>query len=205
MSAGSSRMFLMEPFATIAVVTADARRIANYDDIVVLPVTQVGELVDGTLYAHARPASAHASAMFALAGELAAPFRRGRGGPGGWILVHEPELHVGGDVLVPDLAGWRRERMPELPLVPFFDLAPDWVCEVLSPSTESFDRGAKLRAYARERMPCVWLVDPIVKTLELFVLDGETYRFVALHADDAVVRVAPFDAIELELAALWAR
>ena len=84
-----------------------------------------------------------------------------RGGPGGWILLDEPELHLHGDVLVPDLAGWRRERMPELPDAAAFELAPDWICEVLSPSTAASDRAEKMPIYARERVAHVWLVDPI--------------------------------------------
>lgn len=178
---------------------------ATYADIERLPPNKVGEILNGVLYAHARPASRHARVASTLGGELGPPFDRGRGGPGGWIILDEPELHLGPDVLVPDLAGWTRERMPEMPDAPAFTLAPDWACEVLSASTAAIDRGEKLPIYARERMPHVWLIDPIIKTLEVLRLDGETYRILATHHDDALVRAEPFDAIELELAALWAR
>jgi len=151
------------------------------------------------------PASRHARAASTLGEELGPPFNRGRGGPGGWIILDEPELHLGADILVPDLAGWRRDRMPELPEVAAFELAPDWACEVLSQSTSAFDRGEKLPIFAREKVVHVWFVDPIVKTLEILRLDGETYRIIATHHDGANVRAEPFDAIELELAALWAR
>src|SRR6476646_4505786 len=107
----------------------------TYADIEALPPNQVGEIVRGVLYANPRPASPHAAAASAVGEELGPPFKRGRGGPGGWVILDEPELHLGEDVLVPDLAGWRRERMPELPRAAFFTLAPDWACEVLSPST----------------------------------------------------------------------
>lgn len=178
---------------------------ATYADLERLPRHVVGEILHGVLHAHPRPASRHARAATALGEELGPPFNRARGGPGGWILLDEPELHLRKDVLVPDLAGWRRERMPELPDVAFFELAPDWVCEVLSPSTAAVDRGDKLPIFARERVGHVWLVDPNVRTLEVLRLDGESYRIVGTWTDAACVRAQPFDAIELELAALWAR
>ena len=182
-----------------------ARKLATYDDLIALPDNLVGELIAGTLYASPRPAPRHAIASTALAEELTPPFKRGKGGPGGWIILDEPELHFGADVLVPDLAGWRRERMPELPDAPFATLAPDWVCEVLSPSTHKVDRGAKARVYARERVTHVWFVDPIEKYLEVLRLDGDTYRIVATFTEPMAVRAEPFDAIELDLAAVWAR
>lgn len=129
-----------------------------------------------------------------------------KGGPGGWVILDEPELHLHGDVDVPDLAGWRRARMPELPDATAFELAPDWVCEVLSPSSAAIDRAEKMPIYARERVSHTWLVDPIAKTLDAFRLD-EDARWLLLGAwrDDAKVRVDPFAEIELELAALWAK
>jgi Uma2 family endonuclease len=127
------------------------------------------------------------------------------GGPGGWIVLDEPELHLHGDVLVPDLAGWRRERMPELPDAAAFELAPDWVCEVLSPSTAAVDRADKLPIYAREGVQHAWLLDPTAKTLEVLRLEGDAWRLLATWRDEAVVRAEPFDAFELDLAVLWAR
>jgi Uma2 family endonuclease len=178
---------------------------ASYADLERLPATQVGEIVNGTLFAHPRPAARHARAASTLGEELGPPFNRGRGGPGGWIILDEPELHLQDDVLVPDLAGWRRERMPELPDVAAFAIAPDWACEVLSERTAAIDRGEKLPVFARERVAHVWFVDPMAKTLEVLRLDGVTYRILATHYDDALVRAEPFEAFELELAALWAR
>jgi Uma2 family endonuclease len=135
---------------------------------------------------------------------LDGPFDRGVGGPGGWVILDEPELHLHGDVLVPDLAAWRRERMPKLPQTAAFELAPDWICEVLSPSTEAIDRADKMPVYARERVCHIWLVDPLTRTLEVFWLDGPTYRVMGTHRDEAIVTVPPFEALGLELAALWA-
>jgi len=184
-----------------------ARKRASYEDVLLAPAHMVAEVIDGVLSTHPRPASPHAQAATTLGEELGPPFKRGKGGPGGWILLDEPELHLGPepDILVPDLAGWRRDTMPVLPDAPFFTLAPDWVCEVLSPSTRRHDRRAKLPVYARERVKHVWLVDPIDRLLEVLMLDGETYRLVGTYADAEVVRAPPFDAIELDLAVLWLR
>lgn len=183
---------------------AGARK-ATYDDVLRAPEHKVAEIVGGTLYLSPRPAMPHAAAASVIGEELGPPFKRGRGGPGGWILLFEPELHFGEDVLVPDLAGWRRERMPLIPTDhPYLTLAPDWVCEVLSPSTGKLDRTKKLPVYARERVRNVWLVDPLLKTLEVLRFDGERWSIVNTWADDDKVRAEPFDAFELDLALLWA-
>jgi Uma2 family endonuclease len=180
-----------------------ARRLASYDDLEALPAGLVGQLIGGTLYAQPRPASPHARAASVLGVDLGGPFDRGRGGPGGWILLAEPELHLGGDVLVPDLAGWRRERMPLMPRVPAFELAPDWVCEVLSPSTAGLDRVKKLGVYLREGVRHVWFVDPEGRTLEVLRSAGESYLLARTFTGDEPVRAEPFDAVDLELGALW--
>lgn len=187
-------------------MVAPRRSAAGYADLLTLPDNVVGELVAGALYASPRPAPAHAAAASALGEELGPPFKRGRGGPGGWLILDEPELHLGGDALVPDLAGWRRARMPEMPVdLPYFVLAPDWVAEVASPSTAALDRGPKLTAYARERVAHVWIVDPLTQVLEVLELDGATYRIVMVASGEQRVRAVPFDAIELDLAVLWQR
>lgn len=176
-----------------------------------VPSNQVGEIVHGVLHTMPRPARRHTIAASNLGEELGPPFKRGRGGPGGWVILDEPELHLGQgpDILVPDLAGWRRERMPDAvgadDAPPFYDLAPDWACEVLSPRTEAFDRGQKVVVYAREAVKHVWLVDPIEQTLEVLRLDGDAYTLRGVHHGDARVRAEPFDAIELDLSILWQR
>jgi Uma2 family endonuclease len=137
--------------------------------------------------------------------DLGNPFDRGRGGPGGWIILDEPELHLAADVLVPDLAGWKRERMPELPHTPAFTLAPDWVCEVLSPSTASIDRTVKRPIYAREGVRHLWLVEPLERTVEVFRLEKEAWMLVGAWRDDDHARLHPFEAVELEVGALWER
>ena len=144
--------------------------------------------MDGVLDVQPRPGARHAQATSALAGELDPPFRRGKGGPGGWILLYEPELHLGPDILVPDYAGWRRERMPTLPDAAFFTLAPDWVSEVLSPSTARLDRVQKLPIYAREHVGHAWLIDPRAQTLEVFARRDEGWLLRGTFAGDASVR-----------------
>ncbi|MEM6790274.1 MAG: Uma2 family endonuclease [Myxococcota bacterium] len=178
---------------------------ATYDDVLAAPAHVLAELVDGELHTLPRPAVRHAMASSALGGELNGPFNRGKGGPGGWIILNEPEIHLAGDVLVPNLAGWRRATLPELPDARFLDVRPDWVCEILSPSTRAHDRVRKMPIYAREGVSHVWLIDADVQLLEVYRLDGETYRLVATCDGDASVRLEPFDAIELDLAALWMR
>jgi Uma2 family endonuclease len=189
---------------TVRIVMSDKpRRPATYEDLEALPPHQVGEIIAGELYASPRPATPHALAASSLGGELIGPFQRGRGGPGGWLILDEPELHLGADVLVPNLAAWRRERMPEMPRAPAVTLAPDWLCEVLSPSTEARDRAAKLPAYARAGVRHVWLVDPDVRTLEVFRLEDARYVLLNTWAGEVSVRAEPFEALELSLKLLW--
>ena len=177
---------------------------ATYQDVLDAPAHLVAELVDGTLHTHPRPAPPHTVASSFLGLELGAPFSKGRGGPGGWWILDEPELHLGEDVPVPDLAGWRRERMPELPDTPYFPLAPDWVCEVLSPSTRRVDLQEKRPVYAREGVAHLWLVDPADRTLEAFELRDGEWVLIACAKDDEPVSVRPFDAVTFSLGDLWA-
>jgi len=176
---------------------------ATYADVEALPDHVVGEILDGELYASPRPRLRHAVAATRLTGRLSPPFDDGKGGPGGWWLLMEPELHLGEDVVVPDLAGWRRERLPAVPDEPYLELAPDWVCEILSPSTERIDRGLKPAIYAREKVPHAWLVNPATRTLEVLRLQGDAWLIASVHSDAERVRAEPFDAIELDLAGLW--
>jgi Uma2 family endonuclease len=184
-----------------------AAKRATYEDVLRAPEHVVAEVIDGVLSTHPRPASPHAQAATTLGEELGPPFKRGKGGPGGWIILDEPELHLGTepDILVPDLAGWRRETMPVMPHAAFFTTPPDWVCEVLSPSTERHDRRRKRPVYLREQVKHLWFIEPIARTLEVFAKDGATYRLLATYADDEKVRAPPFDAIELDLSVLWLR
>jgi Uma2 family endonuclease len=190
-------------FAEMTEEKQPPHREATYAELVALPPHMVGEILGGKLFASPRPATAHSAASFALATELGSPFQRSRGGPGGWWFFNEPELHFGKDVLVPDLAGWRRARMPVRSNEPFITLAPDWVCEVLSPSTARIDRTLKKEIYAREGVEYVWLVDPVLRILEVLRLHGGQWLEKGSWSGNARVRAEPFEALELELEALW--
>ncbi len=179
-------------------------RPATYEDLLKLPDGLVAEIVDGELHASPRPGPAHAVAGSSLGVLIGGPYHHGRGGPGGWWIVYEPELHLGADVVVPDWAGWRRSRMPVPPAdTAYFPLAPDWVCEIVSPSTASLDRVKKLRVYAREHVSHAWLIDPLARTLEVLSLERGRWTVLATHAGSETVRAEPFADIDLELRALW--
>ena len=187
-------------------MASPARRVtpASYADLVALPRTVVGEILDGELHATPRPRLRHSRAGWRLTSSLDAPFDLGAGGPGGWLFLAEPELHLADDVVVPDLAGWRRERLPEVPDAAFLTIAPDWVCEISSPSTQRIDRGVKMDIYLREGVGHLWLLDPIERFVEVFRrLDGAWVR-VGAWTGDSPARVEPFDAVEIDLAAIWA-
>ena len=182
--------------------SGSARR-ASYRDVLDAPAHMVAEIVEGALHMQPRPASRHALAGSSLGIEIGGPFQKGRGGPGGWWIVDEPELHFGEDVVVPDLAGWRRERMPDYPDVPYFTQAPDWVCEVLSPSTRKFDLEKKRPVYAREGVGHLWFVDPGARTLEAFALEDGAWTPAGAARDDVPVSFPPFEAVTFPLDALW--
>lgn len=184
-----------------------AVKIATYEDVLAAPSDKIAEVIEGELVLSPWPRPAHSVALTALAEELGPPFKRGRGGPGGWIILIEPELHLGADILVPDLCGWRRETMSVVPNDrPYLDLRPDWVCEVLSPSTERYDRGAKVRLYAAAGVSNAWLVNPQAHTLEVLRLSSERpneWTSLSVFTDDEKVRADPFADFELDLAVLW--
>ena len=180
-----------------------ARRRAAYQDVLDAPAHRVAEIIDGTLYTHPRPGPIHTLAASHLGDELTSPFAKRRGGPGGWWILDEPELHLGEDILVPDLAGWRRERMPELPDAAYFTLAPDWVCEVLSASTRRLDLHGKRPVYAREGVAHLWLIEATDRTLEAFELREGEWVLIAAATDDDPISIRPFDAITFSLGDLW--
>ena len=176
-----------------------------YAQLEVLPEGLTGEIIEGALHVSPRPSARHGSASSELGGALIPPFRHGQGGPGGWRIILEPELHLGRptDVMVPDLAGWRIERLPELPDDHRFTVAPDWVCEVLSPSTERFDRSVKMPAYERHAVRYVWLIDTEERALEVHRFKRPLLKLLAKHTGNVKVRAEPFQAVEINLAWLW--
>ena len=187
----------------MVIVSVPAGRGATYDDLLKLPQNVVGEILDGELFASPRPGPRHANAETTLAAELHSAFQRGRGGPGGWWILIEPELHLGPNVLVPDIGGWRRERLAALPETAWFELSPDWVCEVVSPSTGRIDRAKKLPLYAHERVPFAWIVDPEQKTVEVLQLNGDLWTVVHVHSGDEQMSAVPFESLSIDLRTLW--
>ena len=181
-----------------------ARRRATYADVLAVAPHQIAEIVNGELIVSPRPAPRHARASSILTGKLMGPFDEGTGGPGGWWILDEPEIHFEpGEPIVPDLAGWKRTRLPALPETAYFELAPDWVCEVLSPSTAAIDRIEKMPIYASHGVAHAWLIDPVLQTLEVFRLEAKSWMLAGTFRAAAKVRAEPFDAIEIELASLW--
>lgn len=165
----------------------------------------VREFIRGIEMMSPRPAPAHALVASNLGMRLGPPYHFGEGGgPGGWWILFEPELHLGGECLVPDLAGWRRQRLVALPSEAYFSLPPDWVCEVLSPSTEEIDRSEKLDIYAEHGVPYVWLAHPLQRTLEIYRLEPSA-RYLRLQSvrGRRVARPEPFDAVPLDLKSIW--
>ena len=180
------------------------KRRATYQDVIDAPEHLIAEIIGGELRLSPRPAGPATAAASTIGYELGPPFNRGRGGPGGWLILWEPELSLGDEIIVPDLAGWRRERLAVAPDAANITVPPDWICEVLSRSTERMDRAEKMPIYASFGVQYAWLVHPRRRTLEAFRLHDGRWLTMAVHKDDARARIEPFDAIELDLALLWA-
>jgi Uma2 family endonuclease len=178
-------------------------RPATLADLEELPEGVVGEIIDGTLYTHARPRAGHVELTESLSEELRARFRHGRGGPGGWWIQMEPGIQVeGSPEFIPDIAGWRRERVPDFPQAQWM-VAPDWACEVLSPSTRAYDQRIKRPFYARIGIRHLWFIDLEARTLTVSELMAGRWVELGVYGDDDLVRAAPFDAVELKLGELW--
>ena len=176
---------------------------ATYADIEALPPNVVGEILFGSLVTQPRPARRHVVAASHLGMTLGPPFSLGTGGPGGWIILVEPELHLGPHVVVPDIAGWRRERFTEREEGSWFEVVPDWICEIQSPSTRPHDLGPKRRIYATYGVSHLWYVDPSAKSLEVFQLQGESWLLTHTFIGSEDVSAPPFDALTFSLGQLW--
>jgi Uma2 family endonuclease len=196
----------LESFLEVkAKMSAVIKETSLYEQLMNLPENVTGEIINGELYTFTRPAGPHVSASSVLGMDIGSAYHRGRGGPGGWWILVEPEIHFVRDseVLVPDIAGWRRERMPVLPQDHRFEVVPDWVCEVLSPSTYKKDRVIKMKVYAQYGVAYLWLIDPVARILEAYALDNGHWTVTGLYQGQDEVSVAPFDAIVIALADLW--
>lgn len=187
-------------------MAARTRELATYQDLLNAPDNLIAELVDGELFLSPRPMPPHARFASALGMDIGSAYDRGRGGPGGWWIIFEPEVHfaLNERAVVPDLGGWRRERMPVLPSDHRVTVAPDWICEVLSPSTYRWDRETKLPLYAQYRVPWVWYVEPIKRYVEIMEYVERDYDLVAKYEGNAKFRAEPFTEIEIDLGSIWA-
>lgn len=181
------------------------RKPSLYDQLVALPDGLTGEIINGQVRTQPRPAWPHALASSRLGSDIEGPYGRGRGGPGGWWIINEPEIHfvLDAEVTVPDIAGWRRQRMPTPPEGHKIQVVPDWTCQIFSPSTKSTDREEKMPLYARYGVSFGWLIDPKARTLEAYKLVDGKWTPLGLFRDDDIVSVAPFDAISIHLIDLW--
>lgn len=174
-----------------------------YKQLEALPDNQVGEIINGTLHANPRPSGPHGRAASVLGMLVGNPFDIGSGGPGGWWIIFEPELHFTEQVLVPDIAGWRHETLPVIPQDHRFTVAPDWVCEVLSPSTGKTDRVEKMPIYADAGVQFLWLADPAIQTLETYRLVDSRWMLTGSYKDGDTLTAEPFEVVEIDLANLW--
>jgi Uma2 family endonuclease len=175
---------------------------ATWEDLEDVSDEYVGEIFDGEMILRPRPGVPHARASSRLGAIILGPFDFGAGGPGGWVILDEPRIKFGANTLVPDIAGWHKERFEEPARGPI-TVIPDWVCEILSPGTEGNDRGRKMKIYARDGVSHMWLMSPGDRALEVFRLRDGEWLLVNVHEGTARVRAEPFDAIELDLGLVW--
>lgn len=177
---------------------------AGYEDLYGIPENMTGEIINGELVVTPRPSRRHGFSANALGTAVTAPYQFGRGeGPGGWIIIPEPEIGLGEDILVPDLAGWRNERFPDEEPHNWISVPPDWICEILSPGTLRRDKIVKMPIYARYGVPYLWLLDPIARTLDTFRLQEGQWVVAGVYMEDDEVRTEPFKEITIHLSDLW--
>jgi Uma2 family endonuclease len=181
-----------------------AKKKATYEDLYGIPENMIGEIINGELIVHPRPSRKHARATYVLGHKIGAPYDFGEGGgSGGWIFLQEPEIQLDEDTMVPDLAGWKKERFPPEEDHNWISVAPDWVCEVLSPKTLRTDKIKKMPIYAQCGVGHIWLVDPIAMTLDAFRSESGRWFLSASFCENDKVRAEPFQEVEFDLGDLW--
>ena len=180
-----------------------AKHQATYADIEALPEGVRGEIINGALYTHPRPSPRHSIVATSLSVELGIPFQKGNGGPGGWIFLFETEVKFGENLLVPDIAGWRKERFTKFPTTNWMTLRPDWVCEATSPSTALRDRHFKRDIYANAGVPHYWILDPRSRMLEVFELEKGKWNLFGTFSAGNDVAAPPFESHSFPLDILW--
>lgn len=184
-------------------MTKTVNKQASYQDIIDLPENMVGEIIHGRLEMRPKSATRYALASSSLSAELVSSFQQGQDGAGGWWIIDEPVCHLDSHVLVPDLVGWRRQRMPALPKTACFKTPPDWICEILSPTTTRIDRIVKMPIYAELGINYLWLIDPVLRTLEAYELHDGHWLLTGAHADNESIAIAPFAEHTFSLTDLW--
>jgi Uma2 family endonuclease len=174
-------------------------------DLDALPPGIVGEIIEGVLYTMTKPRMRHQRTATRIGGKLSDPFDAGPGGPGGWWIVNEPGIELPNDTkeISPDVAGWRRERMPEMPGDEPIRVVPDWLCEILSPTTRRHDLLRKQPYYAKVGVPFMWLIDLDARVLTAYRLEGTAWLTVGTYSEETEARIAPFDAVPLNVASWW--
>lgn len=186
---------------------SEARRLATYEDLLALPGDAKAEILGGVIETQPAPLPRHAKVQRSLSRFLGGPFDDddGRGGPGGWWILSEVDVRLGRhDVVRPDLAGWRRAHLPAPWDLRPIDVTPDWVCEITSPSNARRDRVTKANLYLSAGVPSLWLIDPETRVLEALVRRGEQWVEIGRFSDGDLVRIPPFDAVELEVGRIFA-
>lgn len=181
----------------------DPTRQATYQDVLDAPPNMVAQIIDGDLHLMPRPSWLHVKANGRLYSALERRFSCDGEGPGEWEILSEPEIHLREDVLVPDIAGWRAENFFPRPGIPWLDCAPDWVCEVLSPSTREHDLGSKSEIYARDGVSLLWFVDPEARTLLAYALTRKKWVQISTVSGEDIVSVPPFETLNIPLSRLW--
>lgn len=184
-------------------MTEPARKRATYDDLYTIPKNMVGEIIDGDIVASPRPSRKHGYSASIIGNELGPPYNMGRGGPGGWIIIGEPEISFGDNILVPDLAGWKKERFPESEDHNWISISPDWVCEIISQGSIRIDRVEKMGIYVQHMVSYFWIIDPSNKTFEALKNEAGRWLIIGTYAEDDKVRAEPFQEIEIDLNCLW--
>ncbi len=183
--------------------SAPALRDTAIADFLAIPEDQRHhEIIDGELVRKAMPSGPHGRAQFRIATEIGGPYdrRAGRGGPGGWIFATEVEIQLEPPNLFrPDVAGWRRERLRQLPKEGPSGERPDWVCEILSPSNKQNDLFKKLRTYRRCQVAHYWIIDPDIEALAVYCWTADGYLLVLTAQGAERIRAEPFDAVELSV------
>jgi Uma2 family endonuclease len=179
-------------------------RPATRADLEALPEGVKGEIIDGELYVQPRPRPAHARAETTIVSDIQGPYDLGRGGPGGWWILAEPGIELPeSPEFSPDVAGWRRDRLPALPTDTPIRIAPDWICEILSPNTRAYDFMKKRPFYARIGVGWLWYVDVEARTVTVSRLADGAWLEVAVHGEDDRVRLQPFAEVEIDLSLWW--